>query len=147
MNIQTLNEEQRKKLISLSEIFFPELQEKAKKETIKWCNEENLNIDEENWGFRLSNQKHNTLIYCSYPIDHDFHIHLIPNNFNPGIHWYQFCLEKLSQRMYDTLNDEDDSEECYELSYLLEIFNNKVKEHPVDYLYDLYKENKKYFKK
>jgi|688.fasta_scaffold675623_1 hypothetical protein len=71
--------------------------------------------------------------------------HNVSSDYIDLIHWYQFCFAILPEKMIDTLNDEDDSEEMYELNYLLEL-TNISQEHPVDYLYDLYKDYKKYFK-
>ncbi len=106
MKILTLNKKQEKLLIQMCKEFFPELQQKSENEGIKWCKENSEDIKEYEIGFRLSDENHNTLVYCSYPIDYGFHIHLLPNDKNPGIHWYQLCLTELPKRIFGNLKNE-----------------------------------------
>jgi len=145
MKILKLSKNQQKKLLSLCEEFFPELQQKAKQKTRK-------DFSQEEAGFRLSNEKHNTLVYCSYPIDYDYHTHLLPNNQDTGIHWYQLCLTELPKRIYKKI-------ECPLWNINTPFYNRYGYEdihiqlvrspHPVDFLVELVQicKKNKYFKK
>lgn len=128
MNILTLSKEQETKLLELCKAFFPELQKEVENIHDEYIKNGGLKNYFTDTGFRIIN----SFIYCSYPVKHphdDHYKHIVD-----GIHWYQFCLEHLPLRMFNGKRGflEFSDWQQFRLS----------KEHPVDYLYNFWQENK-----
>lgn len=126
---------QKNKLIEMCNKLFPELQTTAEIAAKHWCKSASENIDNYEYGFRLSEEL-SPVLYCSYPIDYDFHTHLLPNDKNPGIHWFEFCYTFLFKKIlvdpygYESIND------------YISMNSSFIFGHPVDYLYEEFKKLK-----
>jgi hypothetical protein len=139
MKIQTLSKTQQKRLLSLCKEFFPEYidiflltLDKNPPQIVKLVKQwEDLMINN-------SKLKNNIPTIADY------------------IHWYQLCVTELPKRIFDAMDEDNDSEELYYLlndgegwgaeEIQIEVLKSK---HPVDFLWDFVKECKKnkYFKK
>ena len=158
MNPIELTAEHKSKLVEMCSIVFSEMQNIAKENTIKWCSENHEYIDDCEYGFRLSGER-SPRLYCSYPIDYDFHVHLLPNDENPGIHWFEFCMTHLVVRLSGQFGEQGLSKSDYtknqypnwfseKIALHLNPFRNEKFEedvkfiHPIDYLYEQFKQLK-----
>lgn len=134
-----LTEKHKEMLLEMCRKLFPKFQNKCEIESKKWCEEKNENIKDYEIGFRLS-EEISPVLYCSYPIDYDFHIHLLPNDKNPGIHWFEFCMNDLANKIYHTRFTNKQSENWFGSHYnwVCWALNTKKpnKIHIVDYLYE-----------
>lgn len=79
--------------------------------------------------------------YYSPSIQPNGFINIIENrnssNYINLIHWYQFCLTELPKRMLELYNNGDDIIGSLDCDLCVE---NIHSEHPVNYLYKIYKE-------
>ena len=129
MKVQTLNKTQQKRLLSLCKEFFPKT---------PFIELEGIRYKEYSYlSFHSGSEKEGWLEEFT-------------------IHWYQLCLTELPKRIFDAMDEDNDSEELYYLlndgegwgaeEIQIEVLKSK---HPVDFLWDFVQECKKnkYFKK
>jgi hypothetical protein len=125
MKVQTLNKTQQKRLLELCEEFFPHYKQ--------------IFSTGDNGEF---------ISFLSHKEIYGFKARTV-------IHWYQLCLTELPKRIFDAMDEDNDSEELYYLlndgegwgaeEIQIEVLKSK---HPVDFLWNFVKECKKnkYFK-
>ncbi len=153
------------KLIKMCKYFYPELQRKAARNAKKWLNQENQKASDYHIGFRLSEEFSPTL-YCSYPIEYDYHTHLLPpedESKDCGINWFEFCYRFIMPKLNDiyvekyikSAERKAFKENNYPAGLPLDWidiwdkrpfiqFNNNLngiipKKHPIEYLYEEFK--------
>lgn len=130
MNILTLSPEQKTKLLELCKEFFSK---EWSKDCI--CLLEQKLISPHN--VSTTKVKISTIFVCFLAIEFD---PIFENKKNSRyIHWYQLCLTELSKNIYKKLEDKisNDYENFWNFQEQL-IYCN----HPVDYLYQFWQENK-----
>ena len=142
-----LTEEHQNKLLEMCKALFPELEKKAQKGYKEWRKshtEEGLGrVD----GFWINGAG---MVMCSYPIDYDYHKHLLGTRSECSIHWFEFCMTHLVTKLRSCnyvpeqtpkqLNEEYFHRKMAFYNFYWDVSNHQMTQtHPIDYLYEEFK--------